>query len=81
MCNCGLCYTGENGRTVVDWSKEYERYIRFGYPDKSTLAEYSLKQGHEVLFDETVILARSTFYGACIGKAALENLAGIKDVQ
>lgn len=59
-------------RTVVDRRKEHQRSIRLGYPDKSALAEYSLKQGHEVLFDGTVILAGSTSYGTPIVSEALE---------
>lgn len=70
-CTCGLCYIGQMERTVVDRRKEQQRCIKLRYHDKSTLAEHSLMQDHEVLFDGTVPLASSNSYGTHIVREAM----------
>lgn len=56
---------------MVDRRKEQQRCIKLGYHDKSTLAEHSLMQDHEVLFDGTVPLASSNSYGTHIVREAM----------
>lgn len=52
--------------------KEHLSYIKVGYAEKSALAEHSPKYSHEVLFDQTTVLAKSTSYSQCIVRESLE---------
>lgn len=56
QCLRGMVYVGQTGRMVTEHCIEYLRYIRLNHSDKSSLAEYCLTTGHEVSFDQTVVL-------------------------
>ncbi|KAJ4451394.1 hypothetical protein ANN_02856 [Periplaneta americana] len=55
-CECGKCYIGQTGRTIIESCKEHQRSIRLYYPDKSAVAQHSLKTGHKIDFGATTIL-------------------------
>lgn len=78
-CMCKLCYIGQMGKMVVDGRKKHQKCTRLGYPDKSTLAEHNFNQGHDVLFDDTVIVTRSAFLVHCQGSSG--NSVGTKCIK
>jgi predicted GIY-YIG superfamily endonuclease len=55
-CECGTSYIGQTGRTVECRQKEHIRALKYGYTEKSTVAEHSIEQKHKILFEETKIL-------------------------
>ena len=55
-CECGACYIGQTGRTVQCRQKEHIRALKYGYVEKSTVAEHAIEQKHEILFEDTKVL-------------------------
>jgi hypothetical protein len=71
-CECGRVYSGQTGRSVDVWLKEHQRHIRLEHPDKSTVAEQSIDQGHRIRFHNSSILASKTRYMYSIVREAIE---------
>jgi predicted GIY-YIG superfamily endonuclease/uncharacterized protein (UPF0335 family) len=55
-CECGACYIGQTGRTVQCRQKEHIRALKYGYTERSTVAEHSIEQGHQIYFEKTRML-------------------------
>jgi hypothetical protein len=45
VCECGTVYIGQRGCSVDIRIKEHQRHIRLEHPDKSAIAENSIKNG------------------------------------
>ncbi|KAJ4446135.1 hypothetical protein ANN_12827 [Periplaneta americana] len=71
-CECGKCYIGQTGRTVMERCKEHQRIIRLYYPDKSAVAQHSLETGHKIDFGATTILDKTSGYWDLVIKEAIE---------
>jgi hypothetical protein len=52
--------------------KEHQWHIRLEHPDKSTVAEHSINQGHHIQFHNSSILATNARYMDRIVKEAIE---------
>jgi hypothetical protein len=52
--------------------KEHQRHIRLEQPDKSVVAEHSIKEGHRILFHNASILNTNARYMGSIVKGATE---------
>jgi hypothetical protein len=55
-------YIGETGRSVSTRLKEHERCVRLGHVSLSALAEHKHDTGHNILFEKSKIVARSTHF-------------------
>ncbi|KAJ4447063.1 hypothetical protein ANN_09052 [Periplaneta americana] len=71
-CECGKCYIGQTGRTIMERCKEHQRSIRLYYPDKSAVAQHSLETGHKIDFSATTILDKTSGYWDLVIKEAIE---------
>jgi hypothetical protein len=71
-CECSRVYTGQTGRSVDIRLKKHQRHIRLEHPDKSTIAEHSIDQGHRIQFNNSSILASKTRYIDRIVREATE---------
>ncbi|KAJ4432364.1 hypothetical protein ANN_20983 [Periplaneta americana] len=71
-CECGKCYIGQTGRTIMERCKEHQRSIRLYYPDKSAVAQHSLETGHKIDFGATTILDKTSGYWDLVIKEAIE---------
>jgi hypothetical protein len=71
-CEFGKVYNGQTGRTTETQCKEHKRHIRLGQPDKSAVVEHSIKAGHNIDFNNIMILDKVTGYMDCIVKEAIE---------
>ncbi|XP_012148609.2 uncharacterized protein LOC105663559 [Megachile rotundata] len=60
-CSCGQVYIGETGRSVNTRLKVHERCARLGYI-QSAVAEHQITTRHEILFDKTEVLAKTSAY-------------------
>lgn len=61
-CTCGLVYIGETGRSVGTRITEHKRSVKTRDIVRSALSEHNIQSGHKILFDESTILAKSSFY-------------------
>ncbi|KAJ7326747.1 hypothetical protein JRQ81_016506, partial [Phrynocephalus forsythii] len=60
-CSCGQVYIGTTEHKIQTRIKEHERHCRLKQPEKSAIAEHTLKQtGHEILFQDTELLDNTT---------------------
>jgi hypothetical protein len=59
-CECGKVYIGQTGGTLETRCKEHETHIRLGQPDKSAVAEHSIEAGHNIDFNNIMILDKVT---------------------
>ncbi|PSN33402.1 hypothetical protein C0J52_15256 [Blattella germanica] len=55
-CECSKGYIGQTGRTVLERVNEHQRYMRLGYPEKSTVAQHSYDTGQRIMFCETALV-------------------------
>jgi hypothetical protein len=55
-CECSKVYVGQTGRTIETRCKEHMRHIRLGQPDKSAVVEHSIEAGHNIDFNNIMIL-------------------------
>ncbi|GJQ75534.1 hypothetical protein Trydic_g17619 [Trypoxylus dichotomus] len=63
-CSCGLIYISETGRSVKTHTKEHKRCLKSGHVSSSAVAEYHIRTGHNILFEETSIIEKNPhFYG------------------
>jgi hypothetical protein len=53
--------------------KEHQRYIRLEHPDKSSVAEHSINQGHRIQFDNSFIIDTKTRYMDRTVRGAIET--------
>ena len=58
MCECGTCYIGETGRSILERVKEHYTDLHYNRTIKSALAEHVDKTKHHILMDKVEILAR-----------------------
>ena len=61
-CACGSAYIGETKRPISVRLSEHERCTRLRQITGSALAEHRQQTGHDILFDQTKILARESHY-------------------
>ncbi|KAJ7341688.1 hypothetical protein JRQ81_006337 [Phrynocephalus forsythii] len=56
-CSCGQVYFGTTKCSIQTRIKEHERHCRLKQPEKSAVAEHTLKQiEHEIFFQDTEVL-------------------------
>ncbi|KAJ4427829.1 hypothetical protein ANN_25608 [Periplaneta americana] len=71
-CECGKCYIGQTGRTIMERCKKHQSCMRLYYPDKSAVAQHSLETGHKIDFSATSILDKTSGYWDLVIKEAIE---------
>jgi hypothetical protein len=71
-CECSKVYIGQTGRTIETRCKEHMRHIHPGHPDKSAVAEHSIEAGHNIDFNNIMILEKVTVYMDHLVKEAVE---------
>ncbi|KAJ7316438.1 hypothetical protein JRQ81_002600 [Phrynocephalus forsythii] len=60
-CSCGQVDIGTTKCKIQTRIREHERHCRLKPPEKSAVAEHTLKQmGHEILFQDTEVLVNTT---------------------
>ncbi|KAJ4446315.1 hypothetical protein ANN_13010 [Periplaneta americana] len=69
-CECGKCYIGQTGRTIMERCKEHQHSIRLYYSDKSAVAQHSLESGHKIDFG--TFLNKTSGYWDFVIKEAIE---------
>jgi hypothetical protein len=52
--------------------KEHKRHVRLGQPDKSAVAEHGIEAGHNINFNNIMILEKVTGYMDHLVKEAIE---------
>ena len=60
--DCDAKYIGETGRSLETRLKEHKASVRLGKTDASALSDHANKQGHDVEWDETVILTKQSHW-------------------
>ena len=58
-CDCGNFYIGETGRTLDKRLKEHEAACRYGYWDRSPIAEHAWQEGHTICWADVKLLDRA----------------------
>ena len=72
-CDCGQVYIGTTERTAKTRVQEHMRHCHLGQPDKSAVAEHScLNADHNILFDNTQVLANTKHYYSRLHREAIE---------
>lgn len=72
-CSCGSVYIGTTQRSVNTRLTEHKRNCRFGYTERSAVAEHALSgKEHDILFDNTEILSTTNHYHARLQREAIE---------
>ena len=72
-CSCGKSYVGQTGRSVTSRLKEHKRAILHRDTEKSAVAEHAYSEdGHQILIDETQVLAKEKFYHRRLIREAIE---------
>lgn len=71
-CSCGAVYVGETRRTVSTRLKEHMRHTKNCETDKSAIAEHSCTTSHQILFDQTTVVARVPQYFPRIIRESIE---------
>lgn len=71
-CSCGAVYVGETKRTVSTRMKEHMRHTRNCEMEKSAIAEHSCRTSHQILFDQTTVIARVHHYRARLIRESIE---------
>jgi predicted GIY-YIG superfamily endonuclease len=61
-CECDKVYVGRTSRIIEIRCQEHIRHPRHGQTEKSTVAEYLLNTGHEIQFEKTHRLDKTTTY-------------------
>lgn len=61
-CSCGSVYIGETKRPISVRVSEHERCIRQRSIADSALAEHKYNTGHQILFNETKLLSRQSYF-------------------
>jgi len=62
LCECGLVYIGQSGRTLQHRIKEHSRHIKLGQPNKSAVAEHSINLDNKSKFQDTKLLSNMSGY-------------------
>lgn len=71
-CECGKVYIGQTTRTIKQRKQEHQRHLRLLQPERSALAEHSIREDHKIRFDEVEVLARPRGYYNQVRREAVE---------
>ncbi|KAJ7342166.1 hypothetical protein JRQ81_009322 [Phrynocephalus forsythii] len=72
-CSCGQEYIGTTKHSIQTRIKEHERHCRLKQPEKSAVAEHTLKQtGHVILFQDTKVMDNTTNHYVRLHREAIE---------
>ncbi|KAJ7332086.1 hypothetical protein JRQ81_014266, partial [Phrynocephalus forsythii] len=72
-CSCDQVYIGTTKCSIQTRIKKPERHCRLKQPEKSAVAEHTLKQtGHEILFQDTEVLYNATIHYVRLHREATE---------
>jgi hypothetical protein len=69
---CGKVYVGQTSRAIENRCKEHKRHIHLGQPGNSAVAEHSIETGHNIDFNNIMILEKVTGYMNHLVKEAIE---------
>jgi predicted GIY-YIG superfamily endonuclease len=77
-CECGRSYVGETGRPLSVRIREHKLNLKNGLLDKSKLAQHAFEEGHQISWNEAMILqievnSRQRKYKASAHMACMEN--------
>ena len=61
-CSCGHVYIAETGRSVQVRLREHKRCMKSGLINNSAVAKHHSETGHQVLFDNTEVLAKTPYF-------------------
>ena len=61
-CSCGAQYIGETGRSIKTRISEHRRCLQTGLLSHSAVAEHQHNTGHQILFDNSSLIAQSPYY-------------------
>lgn len=72
-CSCGAVYIGTTQRSINTRLSEHKRNCRFGYTEKSAVAEHALSgREHNIMFGEVDVLSTTAHYHARLNREAIE---------
>jgi len=60
--SCNARHIGETGRSLETRLKEHKASVRLGKSDVSALADHANSQGHDIEWDETIILTKQSHW-------------------
>ena len=80
-CKCSKVYVGQTSSTIEIRRQEHIRHLGLCQPEKSAVAELKINTGHEIKFERTQKLSRTTTYMDCIVKGGYRNTVTSQKLQ